>query len=362
MPRISKQTKRGQYARRLRRAASQALAAICAVPLFFGCAPADGGGEEAAPRTVTVFAMDTVMDISVYGGPESLTADAEDLIRGLEAAFSVTDPDSEIYAVNREGAGPVGSDTEALLAEALRLCGRTGGKLDCTIYPVLRAWGFTTGDYRIPSRRELDALLTLVDWRAVTLTEGSAALKQGQMLDLGAVAKGYTGDRLIGLFREAGVTSAIVNLGGNVQTLGTRPDGSPWRVAVADPFGEGYAGVVETADRAVITSGGYERYFEEDGKIYRHILDPETGIPVDNGLVSVTVVGERGVLCDGLSTALFVMGEEDAAEFWRDSDDFDAILLTEDGRVLVTEGLERNFSPLGSWRAAPVTVIRRGED
>ena len=352
--------KKQKKSRRSGRIPAWIPAALCVLLSVSGCAKGGSSGEK--PRTVTLFAMDTVMDLTVYGGPQSLTADAEQLIRDLESAFSVTDPDSEIHAVNEAGGGAVGADTEALLADALALSARTGGKLDCTVYPVLRAWGFTTGDYRVPSGDELDALLPLVDWRTVALTGGHVSLETGQMLDLGAVAKGYTGDRLIALFRSAGAVSALVNLGGNVQTLGTRPDGSLWRVAVADPFGEGYAGVVETADGAVITSGGYERYFEADGRIYRHILDPGTGIPVDNGLVSVTVVGESGVLCDGLSTALYVMGEEEAAEFWRASDDFDAILLTEDGRILVTEGLERTFSPAGNWQAAPVTVIRHGEN
>ena len=317
-----------------------------------GCA---GSGE---PRTAAVFAMDTVMELTVYGGSDALLADAEALIRDLESAFSVTDPDSEISAVNRSGAGDLGDDTAALLSAALDLSRRTGGKLDCTVYPVLRAWGFTTGDYRILPDGEREDLLALVDWRRVSLNGNRVTLGPGQMLDLGAVAKGYAGDRLMNLFREAGVTSALVNLGGNVQTLGTRPDGSLWRVAVADPRGNGYAGVLRTADRAVITSGGYERYFEAEGRIWRHILDPETGIPVDNGLISVTAVGERGVVCDGLSTALFVMGEEEAAEFWRGSEDFDMILLCEDGRILITEGLEEVFTPAGDWKDAPLTVLR----
>ena len=224
---------------------------------------------------------------------------------------------------------------------------------------MLRAWGFTTGEYRIPSDEELDALLPSVDWRQVSLGDGRVTLGPGQMLDLGAVAKGYTGDRLLSLFRESGVTSALVNLGGNVQALGAKPDGSLWRVAVADPLGNGYAGVLETADRAVVTSGGYERYVERDGRIWRHILDPDTGIPVDNGLISVTVVGERGVVCDGLSTALFVMGEGTAEAFWQNSDDFGMILLTGDGRILLTEGLETSFTPAGDWTDAPLTVIGR---
>jgi len=182
---------------------------------------------------------------------------------------------------------------------------------------------------------------------------------EGMQLDLGSVAKGYTGDRVTDLFRNAGVTSAILNLGGNVQTLGAKPDGKPWRVAVNDPLGNGYAGVIEVADKAVITSGGYERYFVEDGTVYRHIIDPADGYPVDNGLLSVTIIGDEGVLCDAFSTALFVMGADRAAEFWQTSDDFEAILLTEDGEILVTEGIAADFEPLGDWSAAPLTVLHR---
>ena len=322
-----------------------------------GCA--SFGEQSGNAHTATVFAMDTVMEMTVYGGSDAcarLLDEAGALIRTLEGEFSVTDPASEVYAVNQAGGGPVGPDTEELLGKALTFCERTGGALDVTVYPVVRAWGFTTGDYRVLTRAELDALLPLVDWRKVSLADGAVTLGEGQMLDLGAAAKGYAGDRLIALFREGGVSSAIVNLGGNVQTLGTKPDGSLWRVAVADPHGNGYAGILETADRAVVTSGGYERYFEKDGTVYRHIIDPATGMPADNGLASVTVVGKEGLICDALSTALFVMGEEDALAFWRASSDFEAVLLTEDGRILLTEGLADIFTPWGDWADAPVTV------
>ena len=200
------------------------LGAGCALPLR---------GKDEKPRTATFFAMDTVMDVTVCGGRETLTAEAEALIRRLEAELSVTDPESDIYAVNEAGEGAVGRDAEALIRGTLALCARTEGTLDCTIYPVLRAWGFTAGAYRVPPEEEIASLLTLMDWRAVSLTDGRVTLGDGQMLDLGATAKGYAGDCLIGLFREAGCASAIVNLGGNVQTLGTKPDGSLWRVAVA---------------------------------------------------------------------------------------------------------------------------------
>ncbi len=332
-----------------------AVILLLAVLLSAGCAAPELSAEA---RSVTVFAMDTVMDLTVYGGDDDLLTEAENMIHFLETEFSVTDPESDLSRLNAAGDFSVGPDTKSLLASALALSDRTDGAFDCTIYPVLRAWGFTSGEYRVPAEDELAALLPLVNWRKVTVSGERVTVGEGQMLDFGAIAKGYTGDRLISLFREAGAASALVNLGGNVQLLGKKPDGSLWNVAVADPFGNGYAGVLKTADCAVITSGGYERYFEEDGKIYRHILDPKTGIPADNGLSSVTVVGERGIVCDALSTALYVMGAERAEAFWRGSDDFEIILLTEDGQIILSEGLEDSFAPSGEWRDAPITVIR----
>ena len=152
-------------------------------------------------------------------------------------------------------------------------------------------------------------------------------------IDLGGIAKGYTSSRIMDIFKENGITSGLVNLGGNVQALGTKTDGSNWRVAVQSP------------DEAVITSGGYERYFEQDGVTYHHIIDPKTGYPAENGLVSVTIVSSDGTLADGLSTSLFIMGEEKAAEFWKaHSDEFEAILETDDGTIYVTEGLKDSFT------------------
>ena len=187
----------------------------------------------------------------------------------------------------------------------------------------------------------------------------TVALKPGMEIDLGSIAKGYTGDQLMQLFRDSRVSSALLNLGGNVQTLGSKPDGSPWKIAVKDPLGEGNLGVLNIEDRAVITSGGYERYFEEDGRTYWHIIDPATGYPAQSGLVSVTVVGKEGTLCDGLSTSLFVMGEASAAAFWRSSDDFEAVFVRDDGSVLITEGLESSFTLVDGYAGKPVTVIRR---
>ena len=188
-------------------------------------------------------------------------------------------------------------------------------------------------------------------------TAGTASLPDGVEVDLGSVAKGYAGDVLTGLLKANGVKSALLDLGGNIQTVGTKPDGSSWRIGVRDPEDEnGYIGVVSVSDKAVVTSGGYERYFEQDGVRYWHILDPETGAPARSGLASVTVVGDSGLLCDALSTALFVMGLDRALEHWRTYRDFEAVFVCEDGSVTVTAGLEDSFALSQEGRA--LTVAR----
>jgi len=307
-------------------------------------------------------AMDTFMTLSVYAqspaAGEALLEEAAGEIRRLEGLLSVTDPGSEIYQVNHGGAVSLSEPVRELLEKALELCRETGGALDVTVYPAVRAWGFTTGEYRVPEEAELSALVERVDYGRVSLDGDRLALPEGVELDLGSVGKGWTGDRLTALFREAGVSSAIMELGGNVQALGTKPDGSPWRVAVQAPGG-GYAGVLEIVDKAVVTSGGYQRYFEQDGETYIHIIDPATGRPARTGLASVTIVADSGLRGDGLSTALFVMGREKAEAFWRGNPDFDFILLGEDGTAAITEGLEECFSLYGGWEGRPLEIIRK---
>lgn len=328
-----------------------AAAAACLL-LLAACA-----GPESWEREI--LAMDTVMKLTIYGenAPQAGEA-AVDRIQELEGLLSVTREDSEIYAANHTGSAQLSPDAAALLARALALCRETGGALDVTIYPVVRAWGFTTGAYRVPDDGELTALLERVDYRQAALEGDRLTLPEGVELDLGAVAKGYTGDQLMALLAREGIASAIVELGGNVQALGAKPDGSPWRVALQAPEG-GYAGVLEIVDKAVVTSGGYQRYFEQDGEIYWHIIDPAQGRPARSGLQSVTIVADEGTLCDGLSTALFVMGREEALDFWRTRDDFECVLISEDNTVTVTEGLEESFSLYGDWEGRPLEIIRR---
>ena len=321
-----------------------------------------GCSAESSPEPVqgTFFAMDTVMDFTIYG-ESGLIDQSESLIASLESLVSVTDANSELYAINQTGSGTLTGKASSLMEQALEICRRTDGALDLSIYPIVRAWGFTTGSYQVPDEAEIQALLPLVDYRKIQYdaADGDVTLPEGMKIDLGSVAKGYAGQLVAQMLREHGVQSALLNLGGNVQTVGAKPDGSPWQIGIKDPQGEDAMMVLSVEDQAVVTSGGYERYFEQDGQTYWHIMDPSTGHPADSGLISVTIVGDEGVVCDGLSTALFVMGLEKAADLWAQSGDFEAVFVTASGEVYITEGLRDRFALTEQYADTPVSVIGR---
>lgn len=321
-----------------------------------------GCSAESSPEPVqgTFFAMDTMMDFTIYG-ESGLIDQSESLIASLESLVSVTDTGSELYAINQTGSGTLTGKASSLMEQALEICRRTDGALDLSIYPIVRAWGFTTGSYQVPDEAEIQALLPLVDYRKIQYdaADGDVTLPEGMKIDLGSVAKVYAGQLVAQMLREHGVQSALLNLGGNVQTVGAKPDGSPWQIGIKDPQGEDAMMVLSVEDQAVVTSGGYERYFEQDGQTYWHIMDPSTGHPADSGLISVTIVGDEGVVCDGLSTALFVMGLEKAADLWAQSCDFEAVFVTASGEVYITEGLRDRFALTEQYADTPVSVIER---
>lgn len=306
------------------------------------------GPESQNEATTELFAMDTYITMTVYGrNAETALTNAVDRLTELEQLWSVTDPDSDIYAVNHNDGQPVSvsEETAELISFALQMAEETDGALEPTIYPILTAWGFTTEENHVPSEAEILELLENVGYERVGLEGNTVQLDNGMMLDPGAVGKGYAGDLVAQVLRENGITSALLDFGGNIQTIGTKPDGSLWRLGLRDPFSDGTLGVLEISNMAVVTSGNYERYFiGEDGKQYGHIIDPATGYPAESGLASVTIIAEEGGLCDALSTSLFVMGLDQAADYWRQHQNFDMILITEGGEVYLTEGIEDVFA------------------
>ena len=312
--------------------------------LLSGCGAA---GDAASTRYLT--AMDTVMSLTAYGpNRDRALEEAVAEIQRLDGLLSIGSDDSDISRLNREKSAVLSPDAASLLESALDLARDTQGVFDPTVYPLVKLWGFYDKDYHVPSRQELSQALAKVNYREVSLGEdGQASLGPGQQIDLGGIGKGYTSQRVTELLRQAGVTSAMVSLGGNIQCLGAKPDGSPWNIGIRDPFGEELYAAVRVTDKAVITSGGYERYFEdpETGTVYRHILDPRTGFPAENGLSSVSIVTSDGTLGDGLSTALYIMGLEEATQYYQaHRDAFEAVFITDDGTLYATEGLRGSLT------------------
>ena len=291
-----------------------------------------------AAESRTFFAMDTVMTLQVPSAEETLLDCCEARVADLEEKLSVTEEGSWIARLNAGEVVNADDEVRALIAFALQMGAETDGALDITLYPVVRAWGFTTGDYRVPSEKEISALLTHVDYRAVSVSDAEIQLPEGMMIDLGSIAKGYVSDVLAELLRENGIESALMDLGGNVYCVGSKENGKPWRIGIQSPDGDGYIAALSVSDCAVVTSGAYERYFEAEGVRYGHIFDPSTGRPVSGDLLSVTVIGENGARCDALSTALFVMGSEKACAWLEAHDDVEALLLNTEG-LMITEGL-----------------------
>lgn len=317
-----------------------------------------GCGEQ--EQSVQIIAMDTAMTFTAYGNHAERAIQASSAeVRRLDRLLSRTDPDSAVSKLNAaDGAAEVGEEVCGLLAASAEYTAATGGAMDVTVAPVVAAWGFTTDSYQVPSREELDSLLEHVGMEKVTLTERTAALGPGMSVDLGAVAKGYASERIAEIFREQGVERGWAALGGNVLTWGTRPDQTPWSIGIQDPNSpddpNAYVGTLRLESAFAVTSGSYQRYFEEDGVRYHHIIDPSTGCPADSGLLSVTIVAAaeegNGTMCDALSTALFVMGEARAVEFWKASGyPFEMVLVTEDGRVVISDGLQDIFTAEGRY-------------
>lgn len=296
-----------------------------------------------------VQSMDTVMKLTAYGADREKALDeCENEILRLNDLLSTGLETSEVSQLNISGEATVSDDTAFLIKEALKLFESTDGAFDISVYPLTQLWGFPTKEYRVPSPAEIEQVLQSVNAGMISFDSDSqyVTLRPGQSIDLGGIAKGYTSQRLMEIMAGCGVRSAMVSLGGNVQCLGTKPDGSAWKIGIQDPWklDSGVYAIVQVVDQAVITSGGYERYFEDPdtGKIYRHILNTKTGYPAESGLASVSIVTKNGTMADGLSTALYVMGLEKASEYWRQySDEFEMILIDDDGSLFISEGLAR---------------------
>ena len=296
------------------------------------------------------------MTIQATGkNPEQALAAAQERVMEIEGNISTTLNSSDVYRLNHGEKITVSQDTRILTTYSLNLAQQTQGALNPALYPVTSAWGFTTGTYTVPTAFELSQLLPLTDYKKIKLNWDRIELEPGMALDFGALGKGYAGDEIVRILKERGITSALLDLGGNVQALGKKTDGTMWNIGIRNPWGGSASAALKIADQAVITSGGYERFFTaSDGHQYIHIFDSNTGYPVENGVVSVTIVAESGLYADGLSTGMLVMGLEKASDFWKQHKDFEMIIFTEDHNLYYTEGLVKTITVLGDFNSVNI--------
>lgn len=298
------------------------------------------------------FCMGTVISQRVFGEKAEIAAvKVEEEMKRLEALMSFFLESSEISKLNRAA----GKQEVELGCESLYVLNRAkyfseicGGTFDITIGPVAKLWGIFTDHAKIPSKEEIDKALSFTGYEDITINNGLGTAKlerAGESVDLGAIAKGYAADRAIEIYKQQGIESAFINLGGNVLVLGNKPDGTPWKVGIQNPLLERgqCLGAVKAIDKTIVTSGDYVRYFEKDNVKYHHILDPRTGYPADSGLMSTTIVSEKSIGADALSTAIFILGLEEGMKLINNLEDMEAIFITKNKEIYVTDGLREDF-------------------
>lgn len=331
----------------LRRAAAMALC----LGMLFSLA-ACGEGVQAQKQ---LFAMDTTMTLTAYGRKAEAGIDAAaSVINAMDTSLDPENTSGIIYAINHaEGANTaVTGQVASMLGTAQLVYQRSGGAMDPSIYPLVKLWGFIDGKYYVPTADEISEALSKRCFDGLTINSFpssggySVSIPAGGEIGLGAVAKGAASAAAVDAMRQAGVESGIVSLGGNVQTLGLKPDGTNWTVAVQDPnYPESYLGVLSVGETAVVTSGSYQRSFTDmRNHSYHHILNPATGSPTANSLVSVTIICTDGTMADCLSTAMFVLGENKALDYWRTYGGFEMIMVNSSNEVTCTKGLIEKFT------------------
>ena len=307
--------------------------------------------------------MNTFMKVQAYGErAEEANSVAQKYIGDLEATISVTKPVSDIYKINHAETFPVtvSDQTVRLINIALGISKMSDGAFNPCLYPVSSTWGFTKKQYRIPEQSEIDEKLKLCDYKKVRIDGNDVYMEPGMSFDLGGIGKGFAGDEAAKKMKEFGIESALLDLGGNIQLIGGKPNGDPWTVGIKNPFDkDSIVGTLSAKDVAIITSAGYERYFEgPDGHKYIHIFDGTTGCPVENDLVSTTAIAESGTYCDGLSTTLYVLGLEKSIELWKEHRDFDFILITQDKKIYLTKPIAKSFTLNGDLPGFEVEIVK----
>ena len=314
-----------------------------------------------------IFCMNTIISFLVYGKrADRAMKRMKNELYDLEKKLSRFIENSEVSRMNQSAGKAfvaISPETYEILSKAILMSEISEGRFDITVSPMIDLW-----DYQhfvnIPEERKIRSTLAMVDYRDIILKpkEKKAALrKEGQSIDLGGIGKGYASDQCVRTLQKNGISSAFINIGGNVSTLGNKPDSSPWNVGIRHPRKENsLLGVVKVTNKAVVTSGDYERYFiDAEGNRRHHILNPTTGYPVDAGLISVTVIYDNAIIGDALSTAIFASGAEKGMKYLAHFPGAEAILVDNLQQVYVTQGIQESFK---ATEGVEVSVIRKEQE
>ena len=344
-------------------------ALVCPMLLFTGCQNAadtdTAAGKE--PISISSIKLNTAVQITIYDSQDkSLLDDCLALCDKYELIFSRTDEESELYKLNHRisdsavsnqttetqptpyqvnnttNTWHISEDLAALLSEGLSITRESNGAFDIAIAPLTSLWDFTAEDPKVPDDADIQNALPLCSSDGVTINGQDIILPSDDIqFDVGAIAKGYIADRLKDFLVKKGVNSAIINLGGNVLCIGSKPDGTPFKVGIQKPFADRNEteAVMDITGKSVVSSGIYERCFKQDGKLYHHILNPKTGYPYDNGLISVTIISDQSVDGDALSTTCFALDLDEGLKF-AEKKGVQAVFITEDYELHYTDGFQ----------------------
>lgn len=309
-----------------------------------------GCRQTITPLTKSGFYFDTYISVTIYdASKEYVLEDCMEQAAYYENLLSPTVEGSDVWNVNHAKGAPVSvsSETVFLLERALYYASLTEGKLNPAIAPLSTLWNFSsanTDNHTVPSKADITDRLQHIDYQGIVIENQTVTLKDAEAsIDLGCIAKGYIADKLKEFLLSEGVESACINLGGNVLTIGNKPGGKPFVIGVQEPFAEsGTAALtVSITDASLVTSGIYERYFEQDGQLFHHILDPQTGYPVDNELASVTILSTSSMEGDALSTTCLLLGSDEGLALINSLPDTEALFITKDGTKYYTDGFPR---------------------
>ncbi len=305
--------------------------------------------KDGAITEKTGFLLGTVIQIKlIEPQPEELFNGAFSLIQDIENKMSINIEDSEVIRIN-ENAGKsyvqVSPETYYVIERGKHYSELSNGRFDISIGPLVNLWGIGSENAKVPTQNEIEAALSKIDYKDILLNESDKSVmlaKEGMIIDLGGIAKGYAADVIADYLKSKNINNAIIDLGGNVLALGGNGKTDRWNIGIQDPFEvrNEYIGILGIKDKTVVTSGVYERFFTENGKRYHHILDPFAGFPVENSLMSVSIVADKSIDGDGLSTTVFALGLEEGAKLIEKLDGIEAIFVDKDKNVYATKGLK----------------------